>query len=117
LELRLRDLLLQAGAKLLEPVIQFLADQFDASFESGPRMRWIERRPLGIQGLFGSMRILRDYYFDGQSGHCPADAALSLEVAYTPALARLACRAAAQSSYREGSRDLFEYAGITVSER
>jgi hypothetical protein len=117
LELKVRDLLLQAGAKLLEPVVQFLADQFDASFEPGPRMRWVDRRPLGIQGLFGSMQIQRDYYFDGQSGHCPADAALALEVAYTPALARLACRAAAQSSYREASRDLFEYAGIIVSER
>jgi len=117
LELKVRDLLLQAGAKLLEPVVQFLADQFDSSFEPGPRMRWVDRRPLGIQGLFGSMQILRDYYFDGQSGHCPADAALALEVAYTPALSRLACRAAAQSSYREASRDLFEYAGIAVSER
>jgi len=117
LELKIRDLLLQAGTKLLEPVVQFLADQFDASFEPGPRMRWVDRRPLGIQGLFGSMQIRRDYYFDGQRGHCPADAALALEVAYTPALARLACRAAAQSSYREASRDLFEYAGIIVSER
>jgi len=117
LELKIRDLLLQAGTKLLEPVVQFLADQFDASFEPGPSMRWVERRPLGIQGLFGSMQIQRDYYFDGQRGHCPADAALALEVAYTPALARLACRAAAQSSYREASGDLFEYAGIIVSER
>lgn len=113
----MRDLLLKAGAKLLEPVVQFLADQFDASFEPGVGMRLVERRPLGIEGLFGSMQILRDYYFDGQSGHCPADAALALEVAYTPALARLAIRAAAQSSYREASRDLFEYAGISISER
>jgi hypothetical protein len=117
LELTVRDLLLKAGTKLLEPVVQFLADQFDASFEPGPPMRWVDRRPLEVQGLFGSMQMLRDYYFDGQSGHCPADAALALEVAYTPALARLACRAAAQNSYREASRDLFEYAGITVSER
>lgn len=63
------------------------------------------------------MQIIRDYYFDGQSGHCPADAALGLEISYTPALARMLCRSAAQSSYREASRDLFEYAGITVSER
>lgn len=110
-------MLLQAGTKLLEPVVQALVDQYDASFQPPPRLRWIERRPLEIQGLFGSMQIVRDYYFDGRSGHCPADAALALEVAYTPALARLACRAAAQSSYREASRDLFEYAGITVSER
>ncbi len=113
----MRQLLLKAGAQVLEPVVQFLANQFDASFQPGLKQRFIERRPLSIQGLFGSMHLLRDYYFDGQSGHCPADAALGLEISYTPALARVLCRSAAQSSYGEASRDLFEYAGITVSER
>lgn len=113
----MRELLLQAGAQLVQPVVQFLVDQFDASFQPGPKQRFIERRPLQIQGLFGAMRITRNYYLDDDQGHCPADAALALETAYTPALARLLCRSAAQSSYREASLDLLEYAGITVSER
>jgi hypothetical protein len=117
LEIKVRELLLRAGAQLLEPVVQYLVDQFDASFQPHPKQRFIERRTLDIQGLFGPMRIKRDYYLGDEEGHCPADAALALEVAYTPALARVLCRSGAQGSYREASRDLFEYAGITVSER
>lgn len=117
LELQLRQLLLEAGAKVLEPVVQALVDQFDASFQPAPKQKLFGRRSLEIQGLFGLMGITRDYYFDGQSGHCPADAALALEGSYTPALARLLCRSAAQSPYREASKDLFEYGGIKVCDR
>lgn len=63
------------------------------------------------------MTVHRDYYFDEQAGHCPADAALGLETCYTPALARMMCRGAAQGSYREASQDLFEYAGVKVCDR
>jgi hypothetical protein len=115
--MQLRQLLLDAGAKVLEPVVQALVDQFDASFQPKPNQKCFGRRPLGIKGLFGEMQIARDYYFDGESGHCPADAALALEGSYTPALARLLCRAAAQSSYREASQDLFEYGGIEICDR
>jgi hypothetical protein len=117
LEVNVRQLLLKAGAQLLQPVVQLLVDQYDGAFEPGPRQRFAGRRPLQIQGLFGWMQINRDYYFDGEQGHCPADAALALEGSYTPALARLLCRSAAQASYHEASRDLFEYGGIQVCER
>ena len=117
LEVNLRQLLLRAGAGLLEPVVQSLVDQFDASFQPSPPQRFAGRRPFRIQGLFGLIQIQRDYYFDGQFGHCPADAALALEGSYTPALARLLCRSAAQSSFQEASRDLFEYGGIQVGGR
>src|SRR5208283_2135945 len=82
-----------------------------------PRQRFVERRHLEITGLFGAMHIFRDYYSDGQQGHCPADAALALEGAYTPALSRMIYRAAAKNSYHEASQDLFEYAGVTVCDR
>jgi hypothetical protein len=113
----MRKLLLQAGARLLEPVVQLLVDQYDAAFQAHPKQRFAGRRSLMIQGLFGRMQIHRDYYFDGEVGHCPADAALALEGAYTPALARLVCRSAAQHPYQQASRDLLEYGGIAVSER
>lgn len=112
-----RDLILQSAGKLLQPVVQALVDQFDASFQPRPKQRLVERRHLEITGLFGSMHIYRDYYWDGQQGHCPADAALGLEGAYTPALSRLMCRAAAKDSYAEASADLFEYAGVKVCDR
>jgi hypothetical protein len=63
------------------------------------------------------MQIHRNYYWDGQQGHCPADAALALEGAYTPALSRMMYRAAAKNSYAEASADLFEYAGVKVCDR
>lgn len=98
-------------------MVQALVDQFDASFQPSPKQRWVERRHLGITGLFSSMDIYRDYYCDGQRGHCPADAALALEGAYTPALSRIMYRAAAKNSYAEASADLFEYAGVKVCDR
>ena len=63
------------------------------------------------------MSIHRNYYWDGQQGHCPADAALALEGSYTPALSRMMCRAAVKNSYAEASADLFEYAGVKVCDR
>lgn len=116
LEMKLRELLLQSGAQLLQPVLQALADQFDASYQPRPTQRSAGRKPFQVQGLFGLMRITRDYYVDAgaASGHCPADAALALEGSYTPALARMLCRAAAKSPYGEASEDLWEYAGIKV---
>jgi hypothetical protein len=110
-------LIFQSAAQLLQPVVQALVDQFDASFQPNPNQRWIERRPLEITGLFGPMHIQRDYYCEEERGHCPADAALALEGAYTPALARMMYRSAVKNSYAEASKDLFEYAGVKVCDR
>jgi hypothetical protein len=83
-------------------------------FKRGRTQRFAGRKPLQIQGLFGLMDVARDYYVESAQGHCPADAALALEGSYTPALARMLCRAAAKSPYQEGSDDLWDYAGIRV---
>lgn len=112
-----RDLILASASRLLQPVIQALVDQFDASFQPAPEQRYIDRRHLEVTGLFGPMHLYRDYYWDGKKGHYPADAALGLEGAYTPALSRVMLRAAAKNSYLEASADLFEYAGVQVGDR
>lgn len=112
-----RELICESAGRLLQPVVQALADQFDASFQPRPGQRLVQRRPLEITGLFGAMTIHRNYYWDGQQGHCPADAALALEGSYTPALSRMMCRAAVKNSYAEASADLFEYAGVKVCDR
>jgi hypothetical protein len=112
-----RDLIFASAGKLLQPVVQALADQFDASFQPGPEQRFVERRHLEITGLFGAMHIFRDYYLQGHNGFCPADQALGLEGAYTPALSHMMSRAAAKNSYLEASADLLEYAGVTVCDR
>jgi hypothetical protein len=116
-ECHFRELVVKAAGAALTLVVQALVDQFDAAFEPRPGQRFVQRRLLAVTGLFGLMSIRRDYYFDGQQGHCPADAALGLETAYTPALSRLLCRAAAQTSYQEASADLLAYAGVEVGDR
>ena len=113
----MRELIFQSSAQLLQPIVQALVDQFDASFEPVPSQSFVERRHLEITGLFGPMHIHRDYYLDAKSGHCPADAALGLETAYTPALARMICRSGAKSPFQEASQDLLEFAAVKVSDR
>lgn len=113
-----REALLAAGRQLFEPMLQQRIDQLDRAYQSGPKDRFMGRRPLVLATLFGEVRILRDYYLLAQgAGHCPADAALGLEGSATPALARLITRAAAQQPYGAASRDLAEYGAIEVDER
>ena len=68
------------------------------------------------QGIFGSFHLQRDYYYHPgkKQGHYPADAALGLEVGYTPALARLVClEGADEASYQKAEQHLKETGGIT----
>lgn len=79
-------------------------------------------RKLVIQSLLGSLTISRNYYFDrsknrGLRGRCPLDQQLGLFGSFTPGFARIASRAAAQSSYGEASTDLKELAGLETGSR
>lgn len=100
-------------------LLQSRIDQIDAAYQAPAHQVRMGRRSVRVATLFGEVTMERDYYYDeaGRRGHCPADAALGLEGLCTPALTRLMCRAAAQQSYQEGSRDLAEYGGIDVEER
>ena len=53
----------------------------------------------------------------GLRGRCPLDHHLGLFGIFTPGLARIASRAAAQSSYEAASADLNELAGLGISPR
>lgn len=75
---------------------------------------------LDVQCLFGSFVVTRDYYYHPRRrlGHFPADAALGLEGAYTPALARLMClEGADEAGFEKAERHLAETGGIHVSAR
>jgi len=75
------------------------------------------RRMTAAKEIF---ELERDYYYhEGkQQGHYPTDAALGLEVGYTPALARLMClEGADDSSYQKAETHLLETGGIEVSAR
>jgi len=117
LEVHFRKILLTAGSQVFGRLLQQRVDQMDADYPPRAEQIRMGRRPLTTATLFGQVQIQRDYYYDGDKGHCPADAALGLEGCCTPALARLICRSAAQQPYGAASRDLQEYGGVEVEER
>lgn len=77
-------------------------------------------RTRRIQTLFGGVDLKRNYYHHRASGtgRHPLDDLLCLEGGYTPAVARLICRAASLSaSYQQGAEDLAFYALLKFDQR
>ena len=77
-------------------------------------------RSRSVETLFGTIELRRNYHHHVKSGtgRCPLDDLLGLDGSYTPAVARLMCRAASRSgSYREASLDLAAYAGLDLDPR
>lgn len=101
-------------------LLQSAADRIDATYQPQPGQVRKERVSVAVRGLFGSFHLQRDYYYhEGKrEGHYPADAALGLEVSYTPALARLIClEGADEASYQKAEHHLAETGGVAVSAR
>jgi hypothetical protein len=119
-EVLIRTAIFKPANALVGFLLQAAADRMDAAYQPKPGQHYKGRRPLQVQGLFGSFELLRDYYYHvgKKEGHYPADAALGLEVAYTPALARLMClEGADETSYQKAAQHLEETGGIPVSGR
>jgi len=74
-------------------LLQQAADRIDATYQPKPGEVRKGRETIQAQGIFGSFPLTRDYYHHRgkDRSHHPADAALGLEVSYTPALAKLIC--------------------------
>ena len=93
-----RDALMAAGGVLFAPLLQHHIDRIDRDHQASPSHRRIGRRPATLATLFGEVPVVRDYDLaEGdaeEGGHCPADAAMGLEVFTTAALARLVTRLA-----------------------
>jgi len=90
--------------------------------EQPPRpMETLHRnRARRVRTLFGPITLKRDYYHHrgAKNGRVPLDEALDLVGGYTPALARLVCRASAQSgSYSQAGEDLEAYTGLKLEAR
>jgi len=101
-------------------LLQQAADRIDDAYMPKPGERAKGREVLMVQGMFGTFALMRQYYYHPgkECGHFPADAALGLEGAYTPALARLIClEGSDQTSFLQASDHLREVGGISVSER
>ena len=119
LEEGLRKALLLDGTSLLAELISLIKAPDD---HPQPGEKCHPGRKLVIQSLLGPLTISRRYYFDrskarGLRGRCPLDQHLGLFGCYTPGFARIASRAAGQSSYGEASADLAALAGLEAGPR
>lgn len=115
-----RTAVFKSANALVGWLLQQAADRVDAHYQPKPRQTRKGRETLGVQGIFGSFQLQRDYYYhEGKDqGHYPADAALGLEGGYTPALAKLVClEGADEPTYLKAERHLEQTGGICVSAR
>jgi len=120
LETLVRTAIFKPATAVVGYLLQAAADQIDRAYQARPGQVRKERVPIQVQCLFGSFELRRDYYYhEGKSqGHYPADAALGLEVGYTPALAKLLClEGADETTYLKAERHLEQTGGIRVSAR
>ena len=120
LEVLVRTAIFKPANALVQWLLQEAADRVDAAYQPAPGQQRKGREHLRVDGLFGSFPLERDYYYhEGKKqGHYPADAALGLEVGYTPALARLIClEGADETGYQKAERPLAETGAIQVSAR
>lgn len=116
----MRTAVFKSANALVGWLLQQAADRIDAHYQPSPRQTPKGRESIGVQGIFGSFQLERDYYYhEGKDqGHSPADAALGLEVGYTPALAKLIClEGADEPTYLKAERHLEQTGGIAVSAR
>jgi hypothetical protein len=120
LEVLVRTAVFKSANALVGFLLQQAANGLDATYQPQPGEHWKGRETLQVQGMFGAFALERDYYYHPgkKQGHYPADAALGLEVAYTPALARLLClEGADEMGYEKAQQHLAETGGIDVSAR
>jgi hypothetical protein len=120
LEVLVRTAVFKSANALVGWLLQKAADRADARHQPQAGQTRKGRETIGVQGIFGSFKLERDYYYHPgkDQGHYPADAALGLEVGYTPALAKLIClEGADEPTYLKAERHLEQTGGIAVSAR
>ena len=120
MEILVRTAVFKSANVLVGWLLQQAADRVDAHYEPDASQTRKGRETIEVQGIFGSFQLQRDYYYhEGKDqGHYPVDAALGLEVGYTPALAKLVClEGADEPTYLKAERHLEQTGGITVSAR
>lgn len=114
----MREALFKDGRALLEQ----LYNPSDLSIPDNTRRpgeRCHPDRAKDIQTLFGLITVRRDYFYHPatQTGRLPLDQALGLLHRFSPAVVRLASRAAAKEGYESASQDLLAQAGVALEGR
>lgn len=118
IELGLREALLKDGRRLLES----LYAQTELSIPdnaSRPGEKCHPHRKLQMHSILGVVELRRSYFYSPENGRgrFPLDEALGLVESFSPALVRLAARAAAREGYQAASEDLAALAGIAIEGR
>lgn len=116
----MRTAVFRSANVLVGWLLQQAADRADVRYQPKVGQTRKGRETITVQGIFGSFQLERDYYYHAgkDQGHYPADAALGLEVGYTPALAKLIClEGADEPTYLKAERHLEQTGGIAVSAR
>jgi hypothetical protein len=119
-ELGLREALFKDGRHLLETLYN-QPDLRVPDDASHPGEKCHADRAKEIDTLFGTIEIKlgRKYFYDPatNTGRFPLDQALGLVHSFSPALVRLAARAAAKEGYESASEDLRAQAGVSLEGR
>jgi hypothetical protein len=117
LEQLLRAALFKPASQIVGYLLQDAANRIDAFYQPKPGEHYKGRQTLKVRCLFGTFSIRRDYYHepDQEAGHHPADDALGLEGALTPALAKILClEAVDETSFQKAQEHLAQTGGIEV---
>jgi hypothetical protein len=118
IELGLRAALLRDGRRLLEQLYA-QSELTIADNASRPGEKCHPQRSLRLHSIFGVIDLPRDYFYSPteKTGRVPLDEALGLVESFSPALVRLAARAAAKEGYAGAADDLAALAGIAIEGR
>jgi hypothetical protein len=106
----------RAGARCLAQLLE----DCDLAAAPAPGMgQTVHLRERTIKTLFGPVRVRRRYFHDPLTGtgRCLLDERLHLWHGYSAGCVRLACRAAASSSFASAQQDLLVYAGVHMDAR
>lgn len=120
LEILVRTAVFKTANQLVGWMLQQAVDRIDAAYQPKLGEERKGQEMINAQGIFGNFPLHRDYYYHPgkKQGYYPADAALGLEVGYTPALAKLLClEGADEPTYLKAQRHLEHTGGICVSAR
>lgn len=118
IELGLREALLKDGRRLFEKLYSETELCLpDNASRAGEKCH--TDRKLEMHSIFGTVELRRNYFYSPEqgTGRCPLDEALGLVESFSPALVRLAARAAAREGYEAASQDLAALAGISIEGR
>ena len=118
LEVELRALLIENGARLIELLVNDPLARVPGD-ERLPGEKRMGSQQRVVQTLFGKIKLVRNGYHNPETSSCryPLDEALLLVEGFTPAAAKLVCRCASDDSFAAAGEDLAALAGIQIEPR